>query len=44
MNPNTLEQDINGTLYHDTLLARCENGHLGQLTNNRKYTVIAMLG
>ena len=44
MNPYTLKEELRHGLSCHILLVGCQNGHLGELINNQKNEVIAMLG
>lgn len=44
MNPKMLQEELSVGIDCDTLLAGCQNGHLRELINNHKYTVIPILG
>lgn len=43
MNPNKFEKELNNGLCCDTLLAGCEDVHLGEAIHHRIYVVITPL-
>jgi hypothetical protein len=44
MNPNMLKEELSSGFGCDTLLTWCQNGHLRELIDNHKDTIITMLG
>lgn len=43
MKPNTLKEGFSSGFSYDTILTRCQNGHIRELIEHHKHTIIAIL-
>ena len=44
MDPHSFKEDLDNICRCDVLPAGCEDGHLRELINEHKYTIISLLG
>jgi len=44
MNPIMFEEKLDSALKYDTLLAGCQDGHLGEVIHHHIYIVVTLLG